>query len=81
MQGSKSVQKRRREEETETAQNKLAKQERRERRKRGHEPVPIKGRDPAHDTREKTLISIATKCALHCLHLHLHASCTLHEPC
>eukprot|EP00892_Ulva_mutabilis_P011987 jgi/Ulvmu1/9160/UM005_0258.1 len=61
MQGSKSVQKRRREEEAETAQNKLAKQERRERRKRGHVAVPLKGQDPVHDAREKTLVSVATK--------------------
>ena len=64
MQGSKSVQKRKREEAEEVAATKVARQARKERRKRGHVRVPRKGRDAERDAREKDLARVATKCAL-----------------
>lgn len=66
VQGSKSVQKRRREDEAEAALRSEAKQQRQQLTSRDRKPVLQKGQDPSQDAREKTLMTVATKyAALH----------------
>ena len=62
MQGSKSLQKRVREEASDVAAAKKQRAARRERRTRGHAKVLPKGHDPSQDAQEKSFARIATKC-------------------
>lgn len=80
MQGSKSVQKRRREDEAEVAHRQEAKQQRQQLTSRNHKAVLSKGHDPAQDAREKTLLTVATKYAA-ALHACGLAALIFVKPC
>lgn len=64
IQGSKSIQKRRREDEAEVALKHEARQQRQQLTSRNHKIVLPKGHDPTQDAREKTLMTVATKYAV-----------------